>query len=142
MKRRSECLLNDQEQARIKRVEDVTIEGTWKRMIQDVYAPHQTQQQMYQRSLENRISILQQQTQRRKRKLEFLRKHTNKLIAAEESMACESKRLQQIMEETDRREETEDEDVSNLAMMIKAALTKVRISRYYGAECLLMCMYL
>jgi hypothetical protein len=140
MKQRAECLLNDQERARTKGVEAVNMEGTWKRTIKDVYASHQTQQQIYQRSLESRISIRQQQTKRRERKLEFLRSNTNKFIEEEKSMAYDAERLRQVMEETDRREETEDQEVSNLAIMIKATLTKVRIYRYCDPAWLLMCM--
>ena len=44
-------------------------------------------------------------------------------------MVDEVQRMQNAAQQIDLREETEDEEVSNLAMMIKVTLTKVRTKR-------------
>ena len=133
--------IRDQAKLRAERIEDErkramiddeganTMECVWKKSIQDVYAQHEVQQQIYLRSLEKRIQREQHHSKRRQRKLEFLKTQTSKFVQEELSILDEVQRLQQGTQQIDLKEETEDEEVSNLAMMIKVTLTKVRMNR-------------
>lgn len=124
VKASEERIEQDKENAKIRIADASEMEGIWKRTIYDVYAIHQTQQHIYQKSLERRIQNRQHETKRREKKLDFLKNMTTKMDMEETKQAHEAERLWQLAQASDLREESEDEEVSSLAVMIKAALTK------------------
>jgi hypothetical protein len=128
-KERAERIGDEKNQAMIEDKNADKMEYVWKQSIQDIYASHEVQQQIYLRSLEKRIQNRQQESKKRERKMEFLNTQTSKFIQEELFMVDEVQRMQNAAQLIDLREETEDEEVSNLAMMIKVTLTKVRTKR-------------
>lgn len=128
-KERAERIVDERNQAMIEDKNADKMEYVWKQSIQDIYASHEVQQQIYLRSLEKRIQYRQQESKKRERKIEFLNTQTSKFIQEELFMVDEVQRMQNAAQQIDLREETEDEEVSNLAMMIKVTLTKVRTKR-------------
>jgi hypothetical protein len=102
------------------------MEGSWKRSVDELYAEHKAKRQLYQQFLESRIHQRQRQTKLEDDRVGFLERRAREMQADEKELAVQMERVEEETKVTDSREEEEDEEVSSLALQIKATLSKVR----------------
>lgn len=112
------------EAARLKEQAD-EMEATWKHSVRELYAQHQTKRRLYQQLLERRIESRQRQTKLAQDRLEFLERRAREMQEEEKELMDQTRLVEAETRLTDSQEEPEDEEVSSLAMQIKATLSKV-----------------
>jgi hypothetical protein len=100
------------------------MEATWKRSIQELYAPHDVEQEIYRRALDKTIRARQTIAKRREQKLNFFRNRATELPSSDLDTEEDTETRQKDVERLDRKEEAEDEEVASIAMQIKATLAK------------------
>jgi hypothetical protein len=117
---------NEEKEAQVLNEKATSMEEVWKESVQELLAPHQAKRRQYQGYLEQRIRKRQRRSTLQQQKLEFWQNRTQGMRRDQEEMLLERVEVTARTEQTDAQEEEQDEQVSSLALQIKATLTKVR----------------
>mmetsp|Transcript_32011 Transcript_32011/g.52889 ORF Transcript_32011/g.52889 Transcript_32011/m.52889 type:complete len:255 (+) Transcript_32011:57-821(+) len=113
-----------QQEAQVLNEQAIEMQDSWKRSVDQIFAPHQAKRRRYQDCLEQCIRKRQRHSQRQQQKLDFLQKRAREMSRDQEDMLSQRVDTLARTEATDAREEEEDEQVSSLALQIKATLSK------------------
>jgi hypothetical protein len=102
------------------------MEAAWKHSVQELYAKHKSKRQLYQQFLERRIESRRRQTKLEQDRWEFLERRAREMQVDEKALTERKDLVEAEAKLTNSLEEPEDEEVSSLAVQIKATLSKVR----------------
>jgi chromosome segregation ATPase len=102
----------------------------WEDAVHKIYSTHQLEMDLYQRSLEGSVRKCEEQTNRRKERLQELEQKTDRLCREQESLVQETRSIQTEVEVIEQAEKHKDEQVSTLAEKVRTALAKVRAILY------------
>ena len=94
-------------------------------LVEEIFAPHEAKRRHYQDCLERRIRKRQRHSQLQQQRLDFLQQRAREMSQDEQDMVTQRAETIARTNATDAREEEEDEQVSSLALQIKATLSKV-----------------
>jgi len=98
---------------------------SWKQSVHDLYAPHKIKLETYAKSLEHRIRQRKRKIKVDLARMDFYDRRTREMLEEETELVQKMELSKQEIRQMDGLEEEEDEQVSSLAMQIKATLTKV-----------------
>lgn len=111
------------------------MEAAWKLSVHELYAQHEAKRRLYQQFLERRIESRLRQTKLKQDRLEFLERRASEMQADEKQLLEQTRLVEAETKLTDSQEEPEDEEVSSLAMQIKATLSKVGYVHRKNHDC-------
>jgi hypothetical protein len=121
---------NEVKEAQVLNDKATSMEEAWKDSVQELLAPHQAKRRQYQDYLEQRIRKRQRCSKLQQQKLEFWQNRTRGMRRDQEEMLLERVEVVARTEQADAQEEEQDEQVSSLALQIKATLSKVCVVVY------------
>lgn len=99
----------------------------WKSTWNEMYSFHEAKRDLYQRSLEIHIQRSQAVKRRRKQKLDCLSRESGKMMGEANNTRGEIEMLRKALQDSERKEEIETEEISSLSMQIKSTLLKVGV---------------